>query len=247
MPTKPKVNQPETPKEIQERDLFMTPNYATDLLIPFLNKRWQIWECAAGNGKIVNRLESNNFTVFGSELQTPTEYQNINFLLDKPIHQLITYGESEQFCIITNPPYSLKGKFYKKCLEYKVPFALLIPADYSGWIINAIQNGAEKIIPSRRIDYITPNILQNIWKGEVKKLIEKETGQKFKNHFSIPDGLKNKYSSKVKKYYSIEECPNELLAKYSTSQFHSMWLTWRFGLGKSETFVELTKEMKQNI
>jgi hypothetical protein len=31
------------------------------------------------------------------------------------------------------------------------------------------------------------------------------------------------------------------------SYFHSYWLTRYFGLGKSETFVELTKKMRKNI
>lgn len=29
--------------------------------------------------------------------------------------------------IITNPPYSLKDEFIKKCYEYKKPFCLLLP------------------------------------------------------------------------------------------------------------------------
>jgi hypothetical protein len=43
-------------------------------------------------------------------------------------------------------------------LELDVPFALLIPADYSGWMIQAVDfYGCIKIIPTRRIDYITPS------------------------------------------------------------------------------------------
>lgn len=237
MPPKPKTNQPETPKNIQVRDSFWTPAYGTDLLIPFIPKNvGVIWECASGEKKKISIvLETHGYDTISTDLL----FGN-NFLEDKP--------DFKFDCIITNPPFSLKRKFYDKCLEYKKSFALLIPADYSSWICDSIDiKGCEKIIPKRRIDYITPNILDNVWKGETKKLIENETRQKFKNYFSIPDDLKNKYSNRIKKYNSIEECPNELLAKYSTSQFHSMWLTWGFGLGKSETFVELTKEMKQNI
>ena len=74
---------------------------------------------------------------------------------------------------------------------------MLIPTDYCGWIIRAIQDGAEKIIPTRRIDYITPSGLSG--------------------------------------------------ASGHSANFHSMWLTKGFNLGRTETFVELTKEMKENI
>lgn len=92
----------------------------------------------------------------------------------------------------------MKRKFFKKCIEYDLPFALLISADYSLWTINAIRKyGCEKLIPDHRIDFITP------------------TGKSG--------------------------------ATGNTSYFHSLWLTRYFDLGKSETFVDLTKEMKENI
>jgi hypothetical protein len=187
MPRKPKLPQ----KEISNgRDLFQTPNYATELLVPFIPKKIKtIWECAVGGYKIYNVLASMRFNVIGTDIN---ERPAIDFLKSKtlPSHPL------KVDMIITNPPYSLKRKFYEHCLTFQIPFALLIPADYSGWIIKAVQDGAEKIIPTRRIDYITP------------------TG---------------------------------LSGGRSSSMFHSMWLTWGFKLGKTETFVELTQEMKKNI
>jgi hypothetical protein len=190
MSRKPKTNQPQTPNEAQGRDFFQTPNYAVDLLVPYIptNVR-RIWECAAGKRKITDRLIYCGYDTYSTDLQDDVP---ANFL---------TWDLQDQYtwcdAIITNPPFSLKRKFWNRCREYNVPFALLIPADYSGWIIKAIQDGAEKIIPTRRIDYITPTGLSGA------------TGH--------------------------------------TSYYHSMWLTWGFSLGKSETFVELTKEMKENI
>ena len=181
MSIKPKTPQKENPTKIDGRDLFQTPNYATKLIIPFLPKGIRVvWECACGEGKILKVLLDSGYGCAGTDLK-----QGINFLdYDYPEH----YD-----AIVTNPPFSLKRKFYEQCRKHELPFALLIPADYSGWIIRAIQDGAEKIIPTRRIDYITPT------------------------------------------------------NKESHSQFHSMWLTWGFGLGKTETFVDLTKEMKEDI
>lgn len=194
MATKPKLPQKENLDNVVDgRDLFETPNYATDLLIPFIPKTLtSIWECAAGSGKIMRWLyERTDLDVYCSDIRTDDEEKcaRINFLSNRAIWDFayVKYG------IITNPPFSLKKKFYEKCRSYNVPFALLIPADYSGWIIKAVQDGAEKVIPTRRIDFITPS------------------------------------------------------GKESHAQFHSMWLTWGFGIGRTETFVELTTEMKKNI
>lgn len=192
---KPRTPQKETLVESQPRDLFRTPNYATDLLIPFIPKDVKcVWECAAGERKIADRLESHGYNVLATDIREDLNNVDIyNFLTEKRT-DIYKYPTA----IITNPPYSLKRKFFEKCLEYDLPFALLISADYSGWNIDAIRKyGCEKIIPNKRIDYITPTFKSGA------------TGQ--------------------------------------SAYFHSLWLTRGFGIGKSETFVELTKEMKQNI
>lgn len=205
-PRKTKTPQKEVIEQVQGRDLFQTPDYAVDLLIPYIPKRvHSAWEPACGDLKIVKRLlEKTDLDVYASDIR-PTNKGSIeiyNFLLGNEENTLpFDVWESFQadnIMIITNPPFSLKRKFYERCREFKVPFALLIPADYSGWIIEACIKGAEKIIPTRRIDYITPS-------GK-----------------SAADG--------------------------HTADFHSMWLTWGLGLGKTETFVELSLEdKKKNI
>lgn len=189
-PAKTKITQPKKPYEAQGRDLFQTPNYAVDLLVPFIPKYiTHIWECAAGQGKIVDRLRHHGYYVWATDISKDSKvHQMVNFLTGLP-------SEQPQ-CIVTNPPFSIKIEFYNKCREYNVPFALLIPADYAIWNIEACWwDGAEKIIPHRRIDYITPS--------------------------------------------------GKSGATGHTSDFHSLWLTWGFGLGKTETFVELTNEEKK--
>lgn len=196
-PAKTKTPQAQTPNVPQGRDLFQTPSYAVDILIPFIPRLNWVWECACGDGKIVRRLlENSDLDVYASDIrQSPIFKHDIhNFLTDgwPPVEWSPAW-----FGIITNPPFSLKQKFYTKCLQYKVPFALLIPAEYAIWIIDAIENdGAEKIIPRRRVDFITPS--------------------------------------------------GKSGASGNTADFHSMWLTWGFGLGKTETFVELSLEDKKS-
>lgn len=197
MGRKDKTGQPQTPNEPQGRDLFQTPNYAIDLLIPFIPKSIKtIWEPAAGNGKIVTRLEKNNFAVFSSDIRFDPLWIDcvFNFITDKNLESLPAFD-----CIITNPPFSIADSFFNRCIEIGKPFALLVNSDYCEWKINAIRNyGCEKLVPIRRIDYITPTGLSGA------------TGH--------------------------------------TADFHSMWLTYKFNLGRTETFVELTnQEKKENI
>lgn len=189
---KPKRGQPQTPDEPQGRDLFETPAYAVDLLVPFIPKHIAtVWECAAGSGRITRRLEYHKFQVISSDIRG---IEPFNFLTSVGEFYEFNYEET---AIITNPPFSLKRQFFERCISLSVPFALLLPADYSLWTIDAVRDyKCEKIVPSRRIDYITPN------------------GKS---------------------------------GKASTAQFHSMWLTQGFSIGKSETFVELSLQQKENV
>lgn len=196
---KPVTVAPKTPNIPQGRDTFQTPNYAVDLLIPFIPKdiTW-IWEPACGDGKIVYRLlENSTIDVYASDIRKSEKFGHDikNFLDDDNLPTID--GWDGRLAIITNPPFSIKELFIEKAFGYGVPFAFLINADYSGKQIEWIKRGCEKIIPNRRIDYITP------------------TGRN---------------------------------GKTSSSQFHSMWLTYGFEIGRTETFVELSlKDKKENI
>lgn len=243
MTKKPKKPQAESPNEVSERDGFQTPNYAVDLLVPFIPQGTvRIWECAAGEMKISRRLGYFGFNTYSTDLCYPNK---TNFLTDM-------LPEGSWFdAIVTNPPFSIKKKFYKRCLWYQHPFALLLPAEYSGWLIEAVErDGCEKIIPFRRIDYITPRTLQRIWEGETWEFLkaeqEFETMQEYKSEYPTMWSVHLKECEKFH-FKSIYDAPSELLRKYSSSYYHSMWLTWGFGIGKSETFVELTNEQKNNI
>jgi len=78
MGSKIKKTQFEQPEAPQGRDLFQTPNYAVDLLVPFIPKNKVIWECAAGLGKISNRLGYHGFNVISTDINHEFEY--LNFL-----------------------------------------------------------------------------------------------------------------------------------------------------------------------
>jgi hypothetical protein len=190
---KPRKTQIETPYVPQGRDLFQTPNYAVDLLVPFLDqfRFHRIWDCACGEGRIVDRLVQSQLSAYGTDIRDGGQGNCIhNFLFTIPT--------SKPLVIITNPPYSLTRKFYRKCIQLGKPFALLINADYCKWKIDAVRfDGCEKIVPDVRIDYITPTGLSG--------------------------------------------------ATGNTSYFHTMWLTRGLNIGRTETFVTLTKKDKENI
>ena len=208
---KPITTPKKTPESAQVRDSFETPRYAVEVLLPFIPRNIsRIWECAAGKNRRITKVIEKSFDVYSTDL---IDEVSVNFL---------TWDLKDQYthcdCIITNPPFSIKKEFIEKAFEYNIPFAFLINADYSGEQIGWIERGCEKIIPKRRINYLTPNIITRVNLGE---------GTEF---------------------MVVDEIPNKLLHKYSSSQFHSMWLTKGFNLGRTETFVDLPIEwIKEHI
>lgn len=236
------------PTEQQVRDTFHTPRYATSLLIPYIPTKF-VWECAAGAGDITRRLEEAGKVVYSTDL-VPDESENIkqlNFLTEEIPDLVLSWKQNDgNFSIITNPPFSVKDLFIERCMYYSVPFALLINADYSQWQIDLIKRGCEKLVPTRRISYITPNILKRIHEGEVWLQFERDTEnmvydsmQQLKRESpTYWESILGNYSG-IANYTTIAEAPSKLLKKYSSSQFHSMWLTYGFNLGRTETFVDL--------
>jgi hypothetical protein len=80
-------------------------------------------------------------------------FNNIgNFLVDNPPMLF----DTENWAIITNPPFSLKYKFINRALEYDVPFAFLIPFDMCQEMAKLFILGCQGLVPTSRIDYITP-------------------------------------------------------------------------------------------
>lgn len=149
MPTKPKNGQPATPDKIQNRDQFQTPDYATDLIVPYLTLGKTIWEPCAGQGKMVKRLQRRGFIVHGTTLSETGEFNALEYVPE---------WDQDWQIVVTNPPFSLKAKIVKRFIDLDKPFAFLIPGDWAAWMIRAMREfGCELLVPTRRISYITPN------------------------------------------------------------------------------------------
>jgi len=127
-------------------DDFQTPKEALFPLIPYLKKEWTIWECACGTGNLVDGLKEFGFNVIGTDIKTGNDFLN---------------WQPEKFdCIITNPPYSLKQEFLKRCYKLKKPFALLLPL--TTFETQKRQRyfkkyGVQVIFFDKRINFFTPS------------------------------------------------------------------------------------------
>jgi hypothetical protein len=99
----------------EKYDHFDTPDYAVRPLLPYVPKRWKIWEPTdtTGKSRITALLRENGNEVIA------THAKKLNFLADTP--------KFEFDCIVTNPPYSLKDEFIRRCIEFGKRWALLLP------------------------------------------------------------------------------------------------------------------------
>lgn len=211
--TKTKTPQPKN--DTSGRNNFQTPLYALDLIIPFIPTGIRtILEPAAGQMRLVDRLsKAHGYHVLSGDLypqrQDCLKMDFLNF-------EDITFPEPID-CVITNPPFSLKFDFISKAMEMAVPFAFLIPFDMCGFLHEKFSQGLQAIVPNRRIDYLTPNIVERINAGE-------------NTNYSV-----------------IDEVPVKTIKKYSSSDFHSFWITYKFNQPNKFEFVELSLEDKMNV
>lgn len=136
-----------------KNDELYTPKYAIKPLLKYLPKNIKIWECTDyGNSNITKVLKENGYEVI------TTHKNNLDFLNDK--------SDFDFDMIITNPPYSLKDKFIKKCYEYNKPFALLLPITSLEGIERGKmfrENGLELLVFDRRCNFIYDNAKKSNW------------------------------------------------------------------------------------
>lgn len=127
----------------EKYDELYTPNYAIEPLIKYLPKNIKIWECTDyGFSNITKELKKNGYEVIS------THKENFDFLNDK-----VNFDFD---MIITNPPYSLKDEFLKRCYDYNKPFALLLPLTALEGVIRGEmyrKNSIELLVFDKRVDF----------------------------------------------------------------------------------------------
>lgn len=144
-------------------DNFQTEDFALECLVKYIPKTMTIWEPACGNGNLVRGFKNRGYRVFASDV-----VQGQDFLNSLP-------WIPDWDCIVTNPPFSIKEKFLGRCYNLGKPFALLMPiSTFDSVERRSLMNefGVEVILPSRRINFETPN-------HEKNKAIGKKTSSWF--------------------------------------------------------------------
>jgi hypothetical protein len=107
--------------ERKERDLYETPEWVTEAVVPHLPATsCVVWEPAAGGGKMVNALLKSGFGVVASDIATGRDF--------------LTQPAPRPFrAIITNPPYALAEQFIIRAMTM-IPrdgfVAMLLRTDY---------------------------------------------------------------------------------------------------------------------
>lgn len=137
----------------EKNDELYTPDYAIKPLLKYLPKNKIIWECTDfGSSNITKVLKESGFKVIS------THKKDFDFLKDIP--------DFEFDIIITNPPYSLKDEFLRKCYEYKKPFCLLLPITSLEGIERGKmfrENSVELLVLDRRCNFIYNNAKKSNW------------------------------------------------------------------------------------
>lgn len=100
------MSQRDSGYERKERDLYETPEWVTEALLPHIPKFLNIWEPACGSGKMSRALACAGHPVVATDIDRGWDFRNC----DKP----------DQFfrAIITNPPYELASEFISRSLGF---------------------------------------------------------------------------------------------------------------------------------
>jgi len=122
----------------RKQDNYETPFVSFELIHKYIDKSNIIWSPFFCNG-----LVSDHWTKLG------IKHIHIN-------KDFFTYSPEEYDIIVDNPPYSIKQKIFKKCVELNKPFALFVPLDtlerkYIKQLVG--NNDLQIIIPNCRTNF----------------------------------------------------------------------------------------------
>jgi hypothetical protein len=105
----------------QERDLYETPEWVTETLIPHLPHITRAWEPACGSGQML-RVLSRHMPAYGTDLAGGNDFLMLTTVL----------GDVD--AIITNPPYTHDVEFSERALQMMEPVggavAMLLRVDF---------------------------------------------------------------------------------------------------------------------
>lgn len=119
-------------------DDYMTPNAVLGSIAHLLPKDKILWECFYGDGKSGEYLAELGFQV---------EHHKIDFFIDPSFNYDI---------LVSNPPYSMKPKVFKRLAEIDKPFMMLVPVSTmtKKFLKTYFQDKIQIVIPKTRIHFV---------------------------------------------------------------------------------------------
>lgn len=119
-------------------DDYMTPKEVWESIAHLLPKDKILWECFYGDGKSGEYLADLGFKV---------EHHKIDFFNDPPFDYDI---------LVSNPPYSIKPKVFKRLSEIDKPFMMLVPVSTmtKKFLKTYFQDKIQIVIPKSRIHFV---------------------------------------------------------------------------------------------
>ena len=148
------LNQKTNKKELKN-DNYQTPWYAIKPLEKYIPRDWILWDCACGDGNIVEFFNNNSYSAIGTDILISNEH---DFLVD---WHFVTDSADECDCIITNPPFSLKTEFLERAKCFGKPFAFLmnVTSLETQRRQKVFQDeGMQLLLPNKRISYIVDGV-----------------------------------------------------------------------------------------
>jgi hypothetical protein len=156
------MSQRESGYERRERDLYETPEWVTEALLPHLRPLEVIWEPACGSGKMVRVLEQwpSCSEVWGCDIEPGDGYAYADFLGPTP-----RVSVDHIHGIITNPPYELATEFVERALQRTEHLgglvAMLLRTDFDhaktrSHLFRDCPAFAKKVVLTKRIVWFEP-------------------------------------------------------------------------------------------
>lgn len=142
------MSQRDSGYERKERDLYETPAWVTEALLPHICNRVDgpIWEPAVGGRKMLDALSAIGFPVHGTDIN-----DGCDFLKQ-------TKSTFDYDFIVTNPPYELAREFIEHALKMADLVAMLLRTDFDHaktrqHLFGGCPMFAKKVVLTKRIKW----------------------------------------------------------------------------------------------
>lgn len=146
---KPKSNYSGSLVGTSLKDLCQTPAYALKPLLPYIKPEWHIWEPAAADGFLARAIFDMT--------ECSTVETDITHIVPRNFFE---WEPPSWDALITNPPYSIKYQWMRRCYDLGKPWALLMPLETLGTEKAQVlfaEHGVEIIVSYPRINFYMPN------------------------------------------------------------------------------------------